>query len=423
MKERLFVGLDLGTSHIRIAIGQISVGPEKRSVLRIIGATEVGSQGIAKGNVTSLEDAVSATSACLEQAERQIGLPISEAAVAIGGTCITTQISKGIIGVSRPEGDIRDEDVSRAIEAARAFVNPANQDVLHVLPRGFAVDGQGGIKDPIGMQGIRLEVDVQIVQGLSSHIRNVTNAVFRTGLDVTELVFSPLAAVEAVTTPRQRELGVCVVSIGAMTTGVAVYENGELLHAVVLPIGADHITSDIAIGLRTSLETAERIKCQFGTALVEEMPKRGGEIDLAEFGADQSEIIPIRYVAEIIEARVEEIFEKVECELKRVDREGMLPAGAVLTGGGARLPGMVEVGRRMLRLPCFLGRISVSSTMPEIIEDPSFATAVGLVLWSYENERREENGPRAQGYKPFKGNELWTKLKKPVSKIFKSFLP
>lgn len=423
MKERLLVGLDLGTSHIRIAVGQISIGADKRSVLRIIGATETESHGIAKGNVTSLEDAVSAISGCLEMAERQIGLPITEAAVGIGGCGISTQLSKGVIGVSRPEGDIRDEDVSRAIEAARAGVNPANHDVLHILPRSFAVDGQGGIKDPIGMQGIRLEVDVQIVQGLSSHIRNVTNAVFRTGLDVTEIVFAPLALAEAVTTPRQRELGVCVVSIGAMTTGVAVYENGELLHAAVLPIGADHITSDIAIGLRTSLETAERIKCQFGTALVDEVPKRGEEIDLAEFGADQSEVVPLRYIAEIIEARAEEIFEKVEAELKRVDRQGMLPAGVVLSGGGARLPGMVEVGKRMFRLPCFLGKTSVSSTMPEVVEDPCFATVVGLVLWSYENERREENGPRAQSFTPFKGSGVWTKVKKPISKIFKSFLP
>jgi len=424
MKDRLLAGLDLGTSHIRIAIGQVSVGPDKRPTLRIIGATEVESRGIARGNVTSLEDVVSAISSCLEQAERQVGLPISDASVGIGGATISTQISKGVIGVSRPEGDIRAEDVARAIEAARAFVNPANQDVLHVLSRGFSVDGQSGIRDPIGMQGIRLEVDVQIVQGLSSHIRNLTNAVFRTGLDITELVFVPLAVAEAVTTARQRELGVCVVSIGAATTGIAVYENGDLVHAVVLPIGADHITSDIAIGLRTSLEAAERIKCQYGTALVEDVPTHGAEIDLAEFGAEHSEIVPLRYVAEIIEARTEEIFEKVENELKRIDRSGMLPAGVVLTGGGSRLPGMVDVGKRMLRLPCSMGRITMQSTMPEVIEDPSFSTALGLVLWSYENERREEGATRSSTFKPLaQGNELWSKLKKPISKIFKSFLP
>ncbi len=425
MKDRLLAGLDIGTSHIRIAVGQISVGQDKRPTLRMIGATEVASQGIAKGNVVSLEDAVSAISSCLEQAERQVGLPVTEATVGIGGTAITTQVSKGVIGVSRPEGDIRAEDVSRAIEAARTLINPANQDVLHVLPKAFSVDGQAGIKDPVGMQGIRLEVDVQIVQGLSSNIRNLTSAVFRTGLDISELVFSPLAETEAITNSRQRELGVCTVCVGAMTTGVAIYENGELLHAAVIPIGADHITSDIAIGLRISLDTAERIKCQYGTAQVEDLPKHGAEIDIADFGADQHELIPLRYIAEIIEARVEEIYEKVEAELKRADRVGMLPAGVLLSGGGARLPGMVEVGKRMLRLPCFLGKASVSSTMPEVIEDPCFSTCVGLVLWSYENDRKEDGGSRMPSFSSMKsgGGDLWKKIKSPVSKIFKSFLP
>lgn len=424
MKDHLLVGLDLGTSHIRIAVGQIVVTPEKRLTLHVIGATETPSQGIAKGNITSLEDAVSVISACLEQAERVVGLPISEATVGIGGTSVSTQLAKGVIGVSRPEGDIRAEDVTRAIEAARAFVNPANQDILHVLPRSFTVDGQTGIKDPVGMQGIRLEVDTQIVQGLSSHIRNVTKAVFRTGLDISELVYAPLAAAEAVTTPRDRELGVCVLSIGAATTGMAVYEDGELLYAATLPIGADHITSDIAIGLRISFEAAERIKSQYGTALAEEVPKRGEELDLANFGSEQSELVPLRYVAEIIEARVEEIFQKVEGELKRIDRQGMLPAGVLLTGGGAKLPGMADVGKRMLRLPCTFGKMAVASSMPEAVGDPAFSTAVGLVVWAFEAERREEGGstgalrPRAA-----KARELLSKIHKPISKIFKSFIP
>jgi cell division protein FtsA len=157
--------------------------------------------------VTSLEDAVSAITACLEQAERVVGLPLNEAVVGIGGTAITTQEAKGVIGVSRTDGEIRPEDVARVIESARAFVNPANQEIIHVLPRGFTIDGQRGVKDPVGMQGIRLEVDVQIVQGLSSHVRNVTKAVFRTGLDISELVYAPLAVAEAVTTSRERELG------------------------------------------------------------------------------------------------------------------------------------------------------------------------------------------------------------------------
>ena len=239
MKEHLLVGLDLGTSHIRIAVGQLTQSADKKTSVQIIGATETLSRGIAKGAITSLDDVVSAISGCLEQAERMIGLPLSEAVVGIGGTCITTQNAKGVIGVSRSDGDIRPEDVARALEAARAYINPANQEILHVLPRSFMVDGQQGIKDPIGMQGIRLEVDVQIVQGLSSHVRNVTKAIFRTGLDISQLVYAPLAVAEAISTSRERELGVCLLSIGGATTAMSVYEDGELVEAVTLPIGAD----------------------------------------------------------------------------------------------------------------------------------------------------------------------------------------
>ncbi len=429
MKEHLLVGLDLGTSKIRIAVGQVVLNSEKRQMLNIIGGVETPSQGIAKGGITSLEDAVSSITACLEQAERVVGLPLPEAAVGIGGKFISTQEAKGVIGVSRTDGEIRAEDVSRALEAAKTFINPANQEIIHILPRGFTVDGQTGIKDPIGMQGIRLEADVEIVQGLSGHIRNLTKAVFRTGLDITELVYSPLAVALAVTTPREKELGVCVLNIGAATTGLAVYEDGDLLHAVTLPIGADHITSDIAIGLRVSLDTAENIKRTYGTALVESLPKRGEELDLRDFGAEQSEMVSIRFIAEIIEARVEEIFEKVDAELRKIDREGLLPAGVVLTGGGANLVGMVEVGKEILRLPCSVGQISLPSSMPEIVQNPAYSTALGLVLWSFEEEKKDNVQVAGFSSKftqqggsalPFKA---LSKILSSFKKILKSFIP
>lgn len=424
MKEHLLVGLDLGTSHIRIAVGQLTQSADKKTSVQIIGATETPSRGIAKGAITSLDDVVSAISGCLEQAERMIGLPLSEAVVGIGGTCITTQNAKGVIGVSRSDGDIRPEDVARALEAARAYINPANQEILHVLPRSFMVDGQQGIKDPIGMQGIRLEVDVQIVQGLSSHVRNVTKAVFRTGLDISQLVYAPLAVAEAISTSRERELGVCLLSIGSATTAMSVYEDGELIEAVTLPIGADHITSDIAIGLRVSLDAAEQIKCTYGTAFAESLPKRGEEIDLKDFGVEQSELVPLRFVADIIEARVEEIFEKVQLELRKIDCEGMLPAGIILSGGGSKLPGMVDVGKRVLRLPCALGTMYVASPMPELIRDPSFSTAIGLVMWAFDAERKEAGaGHISMSAMAGKGGALLGKIGSPFKKIFKSFIP
>ncbi len=426
MKERLLIGLDVGTTVIRLAAGKVSVGQDRRLSLNIVGGAEVASQGVSKGSISSIEDAVSAISSCLEQAERVIGESLAEAAVGIGGTYITSQDARGVIGVSRTDGDIRAEDVARAIEAAKTFVNPANQEILHVLPRSFSIDGQAGIKDPVGMQGIRLEVDALIVQGLSSHVRNFTRAVFRTGLDITELVYAPLASGDAVTTARQRELGVCVVTVGGATTGVSVYENGELLRAVTIPIGADHITNDLAIGLRVSLETAEKIKRIHGTAHAESVPKRAGVFDVADYGGDVSEEVSLRLVADIIEARVEEIFEKVVAELRKIDREGLLPSGVVLTGGGAKLPGMIEVGKQIMRLPCAHGLCHVSSSLPELIQDSAFSTALGLVLWQFEHERRAADGvPMYGGVKPMasKGGEFLGKIGNPLKKIFKSFIP
>ncbi len=425
MKERLLVGLDIGSSHIRIAVGQLASSPEKHASLHVIGATEVPSQGISKGCISSLEDAVTSISMALEQAERLVGIPLQEAYVAINGTYILAQEARGVIGVSRPDGEIRAEDVARALESARASVNPANQEILHVLPCGFSVDGQRGIKDPIGMQGIRLEADVHIIQGLSSHVRNVTKAVFRTGLDIVELVYAPLAATEAVTQTRQRELGVCVLVIGASTTGLAVYEEGELLHTMTLPIGADHITSDIAIGLRVSLEVADEIKRSHGHA-VPAMVDAHQEIDLQAFGADQSEIVSVQYISEIIEARVEELYEKVEAELKKMDRAGLLPAGILLTGGGAKLPGMVEVAKRVFRLPCAIGSSSLQTSMPEIITDPAFSTAVGLVMWGYEAERGSETVSRSGwggGGSKGKGKKVFDAIMNPIKRVGKSFIP
>ncbi|MSR85171.1 cell division protein FtsA [Candidatus Uhrbacteria bacterium] len=421
MKERLIAGLDLGSAFIRLAVGQVSLGSDKRESLNMIGAVEVPSQGISKGGVSSLEDVVSSISGCLEQMERQIGLPIDEAYIGLGGPFVQVQLAKGVIGVSRVDGEIRDEDVQRVLETTRSVVNPINYEILHVLPRTFIVDGQVGVKDPIGMQGIRLEVEAHIVQGLAAPVRNITKAVFRTGLDVTELVFTALAAAEIVTTSRQRELGTAVICMGAATTSLVVYEEGELLHASVIPIGSDHITSDIAIGLRTSLEAAERFKKSFACANAATVHK-SEEIDLRDLGAEQSEIVSARFVSDIAQARVEEIFERVEKELKKIERSGMLPAGVILTGGGVKLRGIADVAKEMLRLPVSLGSAAnVPTPLIEIVQDPGFSTAIGLVHWGYENERlgRTPTGGRASK----NGGDFMKKFSSPLKKLFKSFIP
>jgi cell division protein FtsA len=421
MSQPLLVGLDLGSSRIRLAIGQISSSQDQGLSLSIVGAVEVPSQGISKGVISALEDAVTAVSAGLEQGERQLGVPIEEAVVGIGGTHVSIMDAKGVVGVSRADGEIRPEDVERVMESARSAANPANYEILHVLPHGFVVDGQGGITDPVGMHGIRIEANAHLVLGLAGSVRNMTKCVFRTGLDIASLVFGPLACATAVTNARERELGVCVVNIGASTTSIIIYEEGDLIHAKVLPIGAEHITSDVAIGLRTSLDVAEQIKLYHGSAVPETYGKQD-EIDIAEFGADTNELISLRYVSEIIQARTEEIFEKVEEELRAADRSGMLPAGAVITGGGSKLPGILDVAKSSLRLPASLGAAThLETSMPELVHDPVFSSAVGLVQWGFEEVRNEQFGRSSRMFE--KGGDTVKKIMSSIKKVFKSFIP
>jgi len=380
MQEHIITGLDIGSKAIRLAVGQVTPTEGPRTQIHVIGAVEVLSEGIHKGSVTSIDDAVSAISKAFEQGERMTGIPLQTAWVGIGGSHVLVQESKGVIGVSRTDGEVRDEDVERALEAARTVVRPSNYEILHVIPKNFSVDGQHGIKDPVGMNGIRLEVDAVIIQALTSQIKNLTKCIYRTGADIEDLVYAPLATTELVATSKQKELGVCVVNLGASTTSMIVFEEGDILHTAVLPVGSDHITNDIAIGLRTSLEIAEAVKVTYGFAVAEDIQKKV-MIDLSEFGIQGEEPIEQRYVAEIIEARVEEICERLDAELGKCDRSGMLPAGILLTGGGARLNGVVEVMKRVLRLPVSFAQTNSMTSVIDKANDPAFSTAVGLVMW------------------------------------------
>jgi cell division protein FtsA len=245
------------------------------------------------------------------------------------------------------------------------------------------VDNQTDIKDPIGMSGVRLEAEVLIIQGLTSQINNLTKSVYRTGIDIEDLILSPLAAAEAVLTPKQKELGAVLINIGASTTSLAVFEEGEVLHTAVLPLGSEHITSDIAIGLRCPISLAEKIKIDHGTANPDLFAKKD-DIDTSELGEEYDELtepISKKYLAEIIEARVEEIMDKIDLELKKIDRSGLLPAGAFLIGGGAKLAGVTEVAKKKLRLPTSIGANRNAETVIDKVNDISFLTALGLVTW------------------------------------------
>ncbi len=380
MAENIVTGLDIGSKTVRVVVGQLTPSDGPRPMIHVIAAVEVPSEGVHKGTITSIEDAVSSISKALEQGERMTGIPLHTAWVGIAGSHILVQESKGVVGVARTDGEVRDEDVERALDAARTVIRPTNYEILHVIPKSFTVDNAHGIKDPVGMNGIRLEVDSVIIQALSSQIKNLTKCIYRTGVDIEDLVYAPLATAEVVATPKQKELGVCIVNVGASTTSVIIYEEGDILHTAVIPVGSEHITNDIAIGLRTSIDVAEAVKINYGTAVSEAVQKKM-MIDLTEFGIQGEEPIEQRYVCEIIEARVEEMCERIDAELQKCDRTGMLPSGVVLTGGGVKLSGMVEVMKRVLRLPVTYGELHGVTSVIDRANDPGFSTAVGLAMW------------------------------------------
>lgn len=378
--QNLIAGLDIGSSAIRLAVGQVVSHGKDVTDLQILGAASVPSAGVSKGVISSIEDVVSSISACLESAERMVGVPVDNVWVGISGLHIMSQNSKGVIAVSKVDNEISDEDVRRAIDASRAIATPLNYEVLHVLPRNFSIDGEGNIKDPVGMTGIRLEVDSQIILGSASQIKNLTKAVYRAGLNIEDLVLGILATAEAVVTQRQKEIGVLVVNIGVATTSLVVFEEGEIIHTAILPLGSENITKDIAIGLRTSMDIAEAVKVEFGGCLPGQISKRE-EIDLAVLGGQEQEMIKKVYVDEIIEARMEEILQKIDAELHRIKRSALLPSGVVFTGGGSKLNGLTELAKKQLRLPAVLGYPMSLQSVTDKVNDLSFTTAVGLVKW------------------------------------------
>ncbi|MCF7820023.1 MAG: cell division protein FtsA [Candidatus Pacebacteria bacterium] len=389
MKEEIISGLDIGSSEIRLVVSQRS-NRELGGGLQVIGAVSVPTSGFNKGVVSSIEDTTSSVSACIEKAERLVGVPINNVWLSVNDPKIRCERSKGVVAVGKSDGEINEADIDRAIEAAGSVAVPANYEILHVIPIRFAVDNQEDIKDPIGMSGIRLEVETLIILGLSSQLKNLTKAIYRTGLDIEDLVVSPLAAGEALLSKKQKDLGVAVINIGATTTGLSVYEEGNLLHAAILPVGSEHITSDIAIGLRCPINLAERIKIEFGDAMPEIIDKKE-EINLEQLSKEEEvnetlEPVSKKYVAEIIDARVEEIFNMIDNELKKIERSGMLPAGVFLTGEGSELRNLTEAAKKYLRLPAGLGINRNLETVIDKVNEGKYSTALGLIAWASHYE-------------------------------------
>jgi len=378
----IITGLDIGTSAIRIVMAQRL--PEGR--LKVIGAADSPAHGIARGSITSIEEAVSCISETIEKCERMTGINIDKMVVGMSGTHIKTVNSKGVVAVAKANEQVEDSDIERALEVAESTTTMPNYEVLYVLPISYNLDDQKGLKEPQGMSGVRLEVEAQVVMALSSQIKNLTKCIYRTGVDIEDIVFSVLATAEAILTQKQKELGVALVNIGSSTTSVLVFDEGNVLHSAVLPVGSGHITNDLAIGLKTSVDTAEAVKLDHAQAISESISKRD-EIDLHKYSEEEKKgsYVYKKDIAEIAEARMEEIFSLVNDELKKIDRDGKLPSGVVLTGGGAKMPLAIDLAKEVFSLPVFLGTPSGNNFPIDKLNDPEYTTALGLVLWADKN--------------------------------------
>ncbi len=413
-KEDILIGIDIGTSSVRTVISQ-EQGEESKPM--ILGVGVASSFGINNGVIVGIEETINAITKSKELAERTAGIPVEHAFISINGNHVHSQFSKGVVAVSRADGEISEEDASRVIIASQAISMPNNREIIDVIPCNYTIDGQEQIKDPIGMNGVRLEVNALVIEGSAPFIKNLYKCIQHCGIDIDDLVFSPLAAAKAVLSKRQRELGVVVIDIGKGTTGISVFEDGNILHSAIIPIGAGHITNDIAIGLRTSIDVAEKIKLEYGTVLAVEINKKD-KIDLSQIDENEEGIFTRKYVAEIIKARVEEIFIMIDKELKKINRSGMLPAGSVITGGGAKMPGIVAIAKETLRLPAQIGFPIELNGIIDRVDDPSFATVMGLIMWE-----SDENGVFSSGSGgKFKLPSLG-RVGQKVRNIFKTFLP
>jgi cell division protein FtsA len=373
--EEIYIGLDIGSTKVTCVVGLHEEGATTPSVIGVGTAT---TNGMRRGVVVDIEETVSSITAAVDEAERISGVPIDRATISIDGANVQSLNSKGVIAVGRADQEITIEDLQRAEEAATAVHLPPNREILQVFPRSYTVDGQENIKDPVGMHGVRLEVETHIITGATPAIKNLQRSIYQAGIDIEGQVLVPIAAARSVLTKRQKELGVAVVDIGGGTTGIAVYEEGDVLYSSVLPIGSAHITNDLAIGLRTNVDVAEKIKLNYVKVDTHKTPSTE-KIRIEELEGDDA-LVSKKELHKIVTARLDEIFQMVSQELKHVGKEVMLPAGVVLTGGGAKLPGIEEYAKAALKLPVTIGKPEGLSGMVDKINDPAYAAPVGLML-------------------------------------------
>ena len=380
-KEQYLVGLDVGTSKIAVIVGEVMEGDE----LDIIGIGGSESEGIKRGAVVNLEAAVESIKKAVEEAELTAGVEIDAVQLGLSGRHAKAFNSRGVVAIAGRDHEITREDVKRSIDAAKAVSLPNGQEILHVLPQDFVVDDQDGVGAPIGMTGARLEVNVHVVTGNVSTTQNIVSCVNKSGVRVVETVLEQLAAAEAVLTSDEKELGVALVDVGGGTTDFAVYERGSLWQTGAVMIGGDQFTQDIAVGLRMPIPDAEKTKRRSGCALTTLVDEEQ-TIEVASVGGRQPRIIARRLLAGVLQPTAEEIFHKLWDEVRGAGFENSLHSGIVLTGGGAGLDGLPEIAEQIFGIPIRRGLPVGVGGLTDHVNDPSFATAVGLVLYAHRNQ-------------------------------------
>ncbi|KKQ67153.1 MAG: Cell division protein ftsA [Candidatus Daviesbacteria bacterium GW2011_GWA2_38_24] len=425
-KDKVICGIDVGSSKIATVIA--TVGEDER--INLIGVAAANSRGVKKGQVVDIEEAVTAITESIEGAERMAGYSISSAYISMGGPQIESVNSHAVVAVAQPEGEIKESDILRVNDAAKAIALPSSREILHVVPRTFTVDGQDGIRDPIGMTGIRLETDTHIVTGSSTAMRNLAKCVNTVGIDVNELVFSGIASAQAVLTETEKELGVVLIDIGGETTDLVIFVDGAIAYSSVIPLGARHVTSDIAVGLRISLESAEKIKQWLGRpikvpvtpeSLKEKDTKKEEAVDLKALGI--SEDIPKisrKAVADsIIRPRLQEIFKFVGKEIKKSGFGAQVPSGLVIAGGGVLTVGVLDQAKYVLGFPARLGKAEGFIGLTDELDSPAFSTVAGLVLYGSRDSKAGTDLSLPVLAKGFPIKAVTQKL----SDLIKSFLP
>ena len=423
--SQIVVGVDIGSSKIATVIGQVT-----DENINILGVSEVPSKGIRKGQIVDIEEAASGINGALDSAERMAGYSVDHVFVSLSGVHIQGQNSKGIVAISNPNGDITPIDVDRVLEAAGAISMPSTTVPLHVLPKTFTVDGEGNIKDPVGMTGVRLEVDTHIVSANSVSVKNIQRVLEQeAGVGISAVVYSGLASSLAVLTDTEKELGVILVDLGAGITNICVFVDGALSYSSVIPIGARHITNDLAIGLRISLDSAETIKLHLSKNYNAKSKKEKGEegeddLDLASLNLteDVRKVSQKTLVDGIIKPRLNELFTMVGLEIKKSGFGTQTPAGLVITGGGARTVGAEESARRMLSMPVRIGTPQNIGGLIDDVDNPSFATSIGLLVFGRDFKGASEGNMFGGILNSFKFKQMGD-ITNMIKKLLKNFAP